>query len=87
MRILSPSKIPIFHSIKTIPNHILKPNQTLYKVNSVQDIVGIRKACQLAKEILKFASIQLKQGMTTNQLDDLVYNEIIKCNWWNFIGN
>eukprot|EP01132_Coremiostelium_polycephalum_P000495 gene495-623_t len=43
-----------------------------------QDINGVREACKVARDILKYAGSLVKVGITTDEIDRLVHEEIIK---------
>lgn len=40
--------------------------------------MGLRTACQLAKEMCEFAAKQVHIGQTTDEIDRLVHDEIIR---------
>jgi methionyl aminopeptidase len=70
-----------------IPQDILKPNYSNVKpvsftdeihINSPEEIVEIRKASKLAARCLKLAVEHAKVGTTTNMLDRIVFDEVIK---------
>jgi hypothetical protein len=74
---------------KSIPQHILKPDYSNIKpidndeeiyINSSKEIDGIRKASKLASEMLQLAISHAKEGVTTSEIDDIVYDAIIKNN-------
>ena len=47
---------------------------------SDQDIKGIRAACKVGREVLDIASSYIKPGVTTDEIDVVVFNECIKRN-------
>ncbi|KYQ92023.1 methionine aminopeptidase [Tieghemostelium lacteum] len=47
------------------------------EIHSEQSIQSMRESCKLAKEILEYASTLIKPGLTTDELDKLVHQEII----------
>lgn len=74
---------------KLIPQHILTPdysninpinNDEEIYINSAEEIEGIKKAAKLASEILRLAISHAKEGVTTIEIDDIVYDAIIKNN-------
>ncbi|CAO1616245.1 unnamed protein product [Parajaminaea phylloscopi] len=48
------------------------------RVNQTADCEGVRKASILAREVLMLASTLIKPGMTTDEIDKLVFQEAIK---------
>ena len=76
-----------------VPDHIKKPeyaetghslgeenegNGIEYKTEA--DIKGIRAACKVGREVLDIASSYIKPGVTTDEIDVVVFNECIKRN-------
>lgn len=47
-------------------------------VKNKEQIYGIRKACKLAANTLKFAGENIKEGITANYLNDIIHNFILK---------
>lgn len=41
---------------------------------------GMRKVCRLAREVLDIAAREIKPGITTDHIDEVVHNECIKRN-------
>lgn len=48
------------------------------KINSPQDCEGVRKASILARQVLTLALEAVKTGITTDEIDKLVFREAIK---------
>lgn len=76
-----------------VPDHIKKPEyadtgRSLLEENegmgitykSESDIKGIREACRVGREVLDIASSMIKPGITTEEIDVVVFNECIKRN-------
>ena len=70
-----------------IPPYIQKPNYNNIKpiqcmnsihVNNATEIQSIRKACNIARLVLEFATAIAREGITTEELDYKVHKEIIK---------
>lgn len=60
----------------------LLPSQFLssrnIKVNSALEQEGVRKAAKLAREVLDIAASKLAPGVTTDEIDKVVFDEAIK---------
>ncbi|KAG8533172.1 Methionine aminopeptidase 1 [Bacidia gigantensis] len=41
---------------------------------------GMRKVCRLAREVLDIAALEVKPGVTTDHIDEVVHNECVKRN-------
>ena len=54
------------------------PNRSLIK--SEKDLAGIKKSCQLTKNILDELNLIIKPGMTTNDIDKWVHDTTLKHN-------
>ncbi|MBA94598.1 MAG: type I methionyl aminopeptidase [Rickettsiales bacterium] len=54
------------------------PNRSLIKTK--EDLAGIKKSCQLTKQILDDLNTIIKPGITTNEIDQWVYETTIKHN-------
>lgn len=54
------------------------PNRSIIKTPA--QIEGIKKSCNLTKQILDSLDSIIKPGITTNEIDEYVYNETIKHN-------
>lgn len=48
------------------------------KVNSQKDQDGVRKAAKLAREVLEIAASKIAPGVTTDEIDKVVFDEAIK---------
>lgn len=48
------------------------------EVKTPEEIKKMREACRIGREILDIASSHLKVGVTTDEIDKVVYNECIK---------
>ena len=42
----------------------------------------MRKVCRMAREVLDAAARELRPGVTTDYIDEVVHNECIKRNVW-----
>ncbi|XP_041365122.1 methionine aminopeptidase 1D, mitochondrial-like [Gigantopelta aegis] len=86
-RIVHPGKVS---PTRVVPDHIEKPcyvvSRTQFKrpdhveIKSENQITGMRSACMLARKILDHAGQQLRVGMTTDEIDELVHEMSIKNN-------
>ncbi|KAI7885433.1 peptidase M24, structural domain-containing protein [Mucor mucedo] len=75
---------------RPVPNHILKPPYAETGISSnwgpdipilsEQEIIGMRQAGKLAKEILSLGSTLCKPGVTTNDIDKVIHEAIISKN-------
>ena len=76
-----------------VPDHIKKPDYAKsgrsreeekfgsgIPYYSDADIKGIREACRVGREVLDIAGSMVKPGITTDEIDIVVYNECIKRN-------
>lgn len=74
--------------LRKVPNFIEKPpyasnmqtsswNSSIPILDATQQM-GLRTACQLAKEMCEFAAKQVHIGQTTDEIDRLVHDEIIR---------
>ncbi|GAA5812526.1 hypothetical protein MFLAVUS_005982 [Mucor flavus] len=73
-----------------VPSHILRPPyadsgvssnwEPEVPVNSEKDVLGMREAGKLAKEILTLGSTLCKPGVTTNDIDKVIHEAIIAKN-------
>jgi methionyl aminopeptidase len=48
------------------------------KVNSIEEQEGVRKAAKLAREVLEAAAAKVAPGVTTDEIDKVVFEEAIK---------
>jgi methionyl aminopeptidase len=48
-------------------------------IKSAQDIALMREPCRIVKETLEFVGKNIRAGMTTKEVDKLVYNYITSC--------
>ncbi|MCD7728310.1 MAG: type I methionyl aminopeptidase [Clostridia bacterium] len=48
-------------------------------IKSAQEIEKMREACKIVKETLEFVGERIKAGMTTKEVDELVYRYITSC--------
>ncbi|EGC35900.1 hypothetical protein DICPUDRAFT_32637 [Dictyostelium purpureum] len=48
------------------------------EIHTPESIAGMRAVCKLAKEILHFAGTLVKPGITTDEIDKIVHEEIIR---------
>ncbi|XP_015979347.2 methionine aminopeptidase 1D, mitochondrial isoform X1 [Rousettus aegyptiacus] len=75
-------------SAHPVPKHIKKPDYVTtgiipdwgdsIEVKNEDQIQGLRQACQLARHVLLLAGKSLKVDMTTEEIDALVHQEIIR---------
>ncbi|XP_055544678.1 methionine aminopeptidase 1D, mitochondrial [Wyeomyia smithii] len=76
---------------RAVPDHIVKPDYYFgYKppgsddgqpeIKTVDQIHGMRESCRLAANILKKTCDITKEGLTTDEIDAYVHNEVIKAN-------
>ncbi|KAI8994845.1 peptidase M24, structural domain-containing protein [Pilobolus umbonatus] len=75
---------------RPVPENIMKPHYAMdgtsspwhndIPFNTIQDIEGMRKAGQLARNILQLGSTMCKPGITTNTIDEAIHNAIISNN-------
>eukprot|EP00062_Callorhinchus_milii_P005811 gi/632945675/ref/XP_007888183.1/ PREDICTED: methionine aminopeptidase 1D, mitochondrial isoform X2 [Callorhinchus milii] len=73
-----------------VPKHIKKPDYVTtgivanwgdcIEIKDEDQIQGLRQACQLARQTLLLAGKSLKVGMTTEEVDSIVHQEIIRNN-------
>eukprot|EP01100_Stratorugosa_tubuloviscum_P011279 TRINITY_DN501_c0_g1_i1.p1 TRINITY_DN501_c0_g1~~TRINITY_DN501_c0_g1_i1.p1 ORF type:complete len:473 (-),score=205.07 TRINITY_DN501_c0_g1_i1:144-1511(-) len=56
-----------------------RSSSTIQVYNGTQ-IEGIRKACKIAREVLNIAARSLRPGITTDQIDQIVHQEMIARN-------
>ena len=49
-------------------------------ISKVQEISKLKEACRIAKSVLDFVGARVKPGITTGDIDDLVFNKIIQAN-------
>ncbi|UZJ51335.1 hypothetical protein CBS101457_000655 [Exobasidium rhododendri] len=69
-----------------IPSGIVRPNYAResllssrnIKVNNQKDQDGVRKAAKLAREVLEVAASKIAPGVTTDEIDKVVFEEAIK---------
>ncbi|KAJ3260349.1 Methionine aminopeptidase 1D, mitochondrial [Boothiomyces macroporosus] len=68
-----------------VPKHIARPNYSdipaigsVIHIHDQNEIKSIRQSCQLAKHILDFACKTAEEGMSTLELDKIVFEEITK---------
>jgi len=78
--------------VRSVPDHIQPPPYVLGEeirdieidddiiIHSEKDIEGIRQACKIAKQVLTYAGGLVKIGITTEEIDRLVHEEIIRHN-------
>ena len=75
--------------MRHVPAHIERPdyattgeplgeNRTTIHINSPKEIAGIRAVCKLGRETLDEAARHVRPGITTDELDEIVHNFIIK---------
>ncbi|XP_059915520.1 methionine aminopeptidase 1D, mitochondrial [Gadus macrocephalus] len=74
----------------SVPKHIVRPNYIgkaavpewpdYVELMDQEQIAGLTKACQLARQVLLLAGSCLKVGMTTDEIDFIVHQETIKHN-------
>ncbi|XP_027721493.1 methionine aminopeptidase 1D, mitochondrial isoform X2 [Vombatus ursinus] len=86
-RIVFPAAVSSAHPV---PQHIKKPDYVTtgivpdwgdsIEVKKEDQIQGLRQACQLARHVLLLAGKSLKVDMTTEEIDFLVHQEIIRHN-------
>uniref|UniRef100_A0A5F8GZK0 Methionine aminopeptidase n=1 Tax=Monodelphis domestica TaxID=13616 RepID=A0A5F8GZK0_MONDO len=86
-RIVLPAAVSSAH---LVPQHIKKPDYVTtgivpdwgdsIEVKKEDQIQGLRQACQLARHVLLLAGKSLKVDMTTEEIDSLVHQEIIRHN-------
>lgn len=51
----------------------------MVKVKSEQEIAIMREPCRIVKETLEFVGKNIRAGMTTKEVDNMVYNYITSC--------
>ncbi|KAF2069978.1 hypothetical protein CYY_008704 [Polysphondylium violaceum] len=78
--------------VRSVPDHIQPPPYVLGEeikdiemdddiiIHSAESIEGMRKACKIAKQVLDYAGSLVKIGITTDEIDRLVHDEIIRHN-------
>ena len=49
-------------------------------LSDLEEIGKLRSACKIAKNVLDFVGTQVRPGITTGDIDDMVYNKIIEAN-------
>ncbi|CAL8281413.1 unnamed protein product [Lota lota] len=74
----------------SVPKHIVRPNYigsavvpewpAYVELKDEEQIEGLTKACQLARQVLLLAGRCIKVGMTTDEIDFIVHQETIKHN-------
>lgn len=76
---------------RSVPAHIQRPdyastgvpqgeNYPTIHINTPKEIAGIRAACKLGREALDEAARHVRPGVTTDELDEIVHNFIVKNN-------
>ncbi|XP_024922116.1 methionine aminopeptidase 1D, mitochondrial isoform X1 [Cynoglossus semilaevis] len=73
-----------------VPKHIVRPDYIgselipewpdYIEIKDQEQIEGLARACQLARHVLLVAESNVKVGMTTDEIDLIVHQEIIKHN-------
>ncbi len=76
-----------------VPNHIRKPDyaetghskseeeeMSGIEYKTEKDIMGVREACKVGREVLDIAGSVIKPGITTEEIDKVVFDECIKRN-------
>ncbi|KAI6654774.1 Methionine aminopeptidase 1D, mitochondrial [Oopsacas minuta] len=74
-----------------IPEHIETPYYAksgvlktkppgIHLISRIEEINKLKEACKIAKNVLDFVETQLKIGISTGDIDDLVFNKIIEAN-------
>ncbi|XP_062383610.1 methionine aminopeptidase 1D, mitochondrial [Sardina pilchardus] len=73
-----------------VPKHIQRPDYVssssvpdwpgYIEIKDEEQIEGLKRACQLARQILLLAGRSLKVGMTTDEIDFIVHQEAIRHN-------
>lgn len=76
-----------------VPDHIHKPDyaetghskseeeeMSGIEYKTEKDIKGVREACRVGREVLDIAGSVIKPGITTEEIDRVVYDECIKRN-------
>ena len=91
--VVFPENVSIQKSFRELPNTISIPpyaksgvppknfkwkDQDRPEIKSPEDIDKMRKACQLAKGILKSSAALIKPGVTTQMIDDFVFDMATK---------
>lgn len=86
---------PVTHRITDIPNHISLPDyaitgipyseQDVKKNNTImiltsEEIQKMKTVCKMARQVLDIAGAAVRPGITTDQLDKIVFTESIKRN-------
>jgi methionyl aminopeptidase len=74
-------------STRHVPDNIARPQYALTghpescrtpQLKTAQDLTSMRRVGQVAKKVMDYAERSIRPGMTTDHLDALVHNEIIK---------
>lgn len=76
-----------------VPEHIKRPDYAKtghskseeaegpgIEYKTEKDIQGMREACRVGREVLDIASSYVKPGITTDEIDKVVFDECIKRN-------
>lgn len=76
-----------------VPDHIPKPDYALtghskceeeessgIEYKTEKDIQGMREACRVGREVLDIAGSKVRPGITTEEIDKVVFEECIKRN-------
>lgn len=76
-----------------VPDHIPKPDYAITgrskseeaETNGIEyktprDIQGMRDACRVGREVLDIAGSAIRPGITTDEIDKIVFEECIKRN-------
>ncbi|KAL1919317.1 uncharacterized protein VTP21DRAFT_2010 [Calcarisporiella thermophila] len=86
---LFPGSHPSSFQIRSVPDHIRKPDYALTKDGSPaewsleipiygpEEVEGVRQACKLAKKILEMGGEMCKPGITTEQIDNVLHDAIV----------
>lgn len=61
------------YALTGIPPHMIYKNLQRHEIKSVHEIEKMRKACKLARTVLTEAGKSLRVGMTTDEIDQLVF--------------
>ncbi|XP_034412376.1 methionine aminopeptidase 1D, mitochondrial isoform X2 [Cyclopterus lumpus] len=71
-----------------VPKHIVQPDYVSHRlvpewpdyieIKNQEQIEGLARACQLARQVLLLAGRSLRVGMTTDEIDFIVHQETIK---------
>lgn len=76
-----------------VPDHIPKPDYAItghskseeaetngIEYKSPRDIQGMRAACRVGREVLDIAGSAVRPGITTDEIDKIVFEECVKRN-------